>query len=81
MEGCHAFGFGFRSRASLGNYMDDKAGFSMIFPKGQAGVSANLQIPQGLTFEDLEAVEDLVLEWKTAVITARLMSLSRYMNV
>jgi hypothetical protein len=36
----------------------------MVFVLGQAGVSANLQIPDGLTAEDLEAAEDMVLRWK-----------------
>ncbi len=35
----------------------------MIHPDGQAGVSANLQIPDGLTVKDLEIAEDMVLEW------------------
>jgi hypothetical protein len=36
----------------------------VVFVLGQAGVSANLQIPDGLTAEDLETAEDMVLEWK-----------------
>jgi hypothetical protein len=36
----------------------------MVFVLGQAGVSSNLQIPDGLTAEDLEAAEEMVLDWK-----------------
>jgi len=36
----------------------------VVFVLGQAGVSANLQIPDGLTAEDLETAEDMVLGWK-----------------
>ena len=36
----------------------------MLFKEGQAGASANLQIPDGLTLEDLEAAEEMVIEWK-----------------
>jgi hypothetical protein len=35
----------------------------MIYPEGQAGASANLQILDGLTIGDLEAAEDMILEW------------------
>jgi hypothetical protein len=35
----------------------------MIHPDGQAGASANLQVPNGLTVEDLEAAEGMILEW------------------
>jgi hypothetical protein len=35
----------------------------MIFPQGQAGASANLRVPDGLTVADLEAAEDMVYEW------------------
>jgi hypothetical protein len=36
----------------------------MTFRLGQDCVSATLQIPDGLTAEDLEAVEDMILNWK-----------------
>jgi hypothetical protein len=36
----------------------------MIHPDGQAGASANLQIPDGLIVTDLEVAEDIVLEWQ-----------------
>jgi hypothetical protein len=36
----------------------------MIWAGGQAGASANLQIPDGLTLEDLETAEGMVIEWK-----------------
>lgn len=36
----------------------------MIWQEGQAGASANLQIPNGLTVEDLEVAEDMLDEWK-----------------
>ena len=35
----------------------------MLFKEGQAGASANLQIPEGLTVADLEAAEGMILEW------------------
>ncbi len=36
----------------------------MIWESGQAGASANLQIPDGLTLEDLEAAEGMIIDWK-----------------
>jgi hypothetical protein len=47
-----------------GDYTVDKAEEKMSFVLGQAGVSENLRIPDGLTAEDLESAETLVLEWK-----------------
>jgi hypothetical protein len=35
----------------------------MLLPERQAGAFPNLPIPEGLTLEDLEVAEDMIMDW------------------